>query len=75
MFGPDKRVVLVSVFVSFLMPAEIIMNVLEAIASVEGFDEEGVVVLGELAGSGFGEDGALVDGVGGGRRGFELVGG
>ncbi len=56
------------------MPAEIIMNVLEAIASIEGFNEEGVVVLGELAGSGFGEDSALVDGVWGGRRGFELVG-
>lgn len=63
-FGSDKPVVLVSVFISFLMSTKIIMNVLETITGVEGFDEKSVIVFGELVGVLFGEDSALVDRIG-----------
>jgi hypothetical protein len=43
-FGSDKPVVLVSVFITFLMSAKIIMNVLEAVTGIEGFDEKSVIV-------------------------------
>lgn len=64
MFGPDKPVVLVSVFISFLMPAKIIMNVLETITGVESFDEKSVIVFGEFVRVWFGKDSALVDRIG-----------
>ena len=63
-FGSDKPVVLVSVFISFLMSTKIIMNVLETITGVEGFDEKSVIVFGELAGVWFGKDSTLVDRIG-----------